>query len=155
MSAVVFTAESVENAEVMKNSINDLTYELNGAAIEVHRELGPGLLESSYEAAFAHELTLRRIPFVRQKPINIIYKGLQIECGYRIDILADDRVVVELKSVEAILPIHEAQLLTYLKLSGCRVGLLMNFNSLIMRDGIRRLVNQLSESSATSASSAV
>lgn len=139
----------------MKNSINDLTYKLNGAAIEVHRELGPGLLESSYEAAFAHELTLRNIPFVRQKPLKISYKGLQIECGYRIDILADERVVIELKSVEALLPIHEAQLLTYLKLSGCPVGLLMNFNTVVMRDGIRRLVNHLPETSAPSASSAV
>jgi GxxExxY protein len=155
MSKLVFTAEDAENAEVMNLPLNELTYELNGAAIEVHRELGPGLLESSYEAAYAHELTLRGIPFVRQKPVAIIYKGIEIECGYRLDILADERVVVELKSVETILPIHEAQLLTYLKLSGLCVGLLMNFNTRVMKDGIRRFVNRLDDLSANSAISAV
>jgi GxxExxY protein len=96
--------------------INDLTFELNGAAIEVHRELGPGLLESVYEAAFCQELAARGIPFVRQQPMPVSYKGTPIDCGFRLDVLADARVIVELKAVEKILPIHEAQLLTYLKL---------------------------------------
>lgn len=135
--------------------INDLTYELNEAAIEVHRDLGPGLLESAYEAAFCHELTLRKIPHVCQKKMPIFYKGVEIDCGYRIDVLADERVVVELKAVERILPIHEAQLLTYLKLSGLSLGLLINFNVTVLKDGIRRLANNLPDSSVSSATSAV
>jgi GxxExxY protein len=136
-------------------SINDLTYELNGAAIDVHRELGAGLLESAYEAAYCHELVTRKIPFVRQVAMPVIYKGSPIDCGYRIDILADERVVVELKSVEKLLPIHEAQVLTYLKLSKLQLGLLINFNVLVLKDGIRRLANQLPDFSASSALSAV
>ena len=134
--------------------LNDLTYALNGAAIEVHRDLGPGLLESAYEAAFCHELTLRNIPHLRQKTMCVFYKGVEIDCGYRIDVLADERVVVELKAVEKILPLHEAQLLTYLKLSRLSLGLLINFNVSMLKDGIRRLVNNLPDSSVLSASSA-
>jgi GxxExxY protein len=133
------------------NKINDLTYTLNGAAIEVHRELGPGLLESAYEAAFCYELTLRKIPFVRQKAMAVMYKGIEIDCGYRIDVLADDRVIVELKAVDKLLPIHEAQLLTYLKLSNLSLGLLINFNVQVLKNGIRRLANNLEDSSAPSA----
>jgi GxxExxY protein len=135
--------------------IDELTYDLNGAAIEVHRALGPGLLESAYEAAFCYELTSRKIPFVRQKDVPVVYKGIKIDCGYRIDVLADDRVIVELKAVEKLLPVHEAQLLTYLKLSHLSLGLLINFNVPVLKDGIRRLVNNLEDSSALSASSAV
>lgn len=137
-------------------TINDLSYELNGAAIEVHRGLGPGLLESAYEAAFCHELSLRSIRFARQKNMPVVYKGFAIDCGYRMDVLAEERIIVELKAVEKILPIHEAQLLTYLKLSGLHLGLLINFNTPVLKDGIRRLVNHLDEpGSANSAPSAV
>ncbi len=137
-------------------SINDLTYELNGAAMEVHRELGPGLLESSYEAAFCRELALRGIPFVRQQTIPVIYKGELIDCGFRLDVIVDNRVIVELKAVERILPIHEAQILTYLKLSKLSLGLLINFNVRVLKDGIRRIANNLPESlSASSLTSAV
>ena len=139
----------------MKN-INDLTHQVIGAAIEVHRELGPGLLESAYEAALCHELALRSVPFVRQQPMPVTYKGILIDCGYRLDVLVEERVIVELKAVERILPIHEAQLLTYLKLSRLQLGLLINFNVTLLKDGIQRLANNLSAStSALSADFAV
>jgi GxxExxY protein len=123
----------------MDPEINELTVKVIGAAIEVHRELGPGLLESAYEAALTYELTLRNIRFEAQKAQPIRYKGLLIETGYRIDILVDGKVVLELQAVEAILPIHEAQLITYLKLSQCRIGLLINFNVSLLKQGIKRL----------------
>lgn len=110
------------------------------AAIEVHRALGPGLLESVYEECLCRELELRGIPFVRQVPIPVEYKGVRSECGYRIDLLVKDEVVVEIKAVEAIHPVHEAQLLTYMKLSGKRVGLLINFCVPVLKDGIVRRV---------------
>ena len=134
--------------------INDLSHELIGAAIEVHRELGPGLLESAYEGAYSHELTLRQIPHVRQKVMPISYKGVIIDAGYRIDILAEERVVVELKAVEKLLPIHSAQLMTYLRLGKYSLGLLMNFNVLKLVDGIERISNNAPNLSAPSASSA-
>ena len=118
-----------------------LTERIIGGAIEVHRELGPGLLESAYEAALAHELALREIRFERQKEMPVRYKGFLIEVGYRLDLLVEDRVVVELKAVTEMHPIYEAQLITYLKLSGRRVGLLINFNVPRLKDGlIRRIV---------------
>jgi len=120
--------------------INQLTRQIIGAAIEVHRELGPGLLESAYEECLCHELRLRGLAFERQVPLPLVYKGVKLDCGYRIDVLIEKRVVVEVKSVECILPIHEAQLLTYLKLGGWRVGLLINFNVPLLKDGIRRLI---------------
>jgi GxxExxY protein len=110
------------------------------AAIEVHRALGPGLLESVYEECLCRELELRGIPFARQVPIPVEYKGVSSECGYRVDILVQDEVVVEIKAVEAIHPVHEAQLLTYMKLSGKRVGLLLNFCVPVLKDGIVRRV---------------
>lgn len=134
--------------------INDLSHELIGAAIEVHRELGPGLLESAYEGAYSHELTLRQIPHVRQKVMPISYKGVIVDAGYRIDILAEERVVVELKAVEKLLPIHSAQLMTYLRLGKYSLGLLMNFNVLKLIDGIERVSNSAPNLSAPSASSA-
>jgi GxxExxY protein len=121
--------------------INDLSHELIGAAIEVHRELGPGLLESAYEGAYSHELNLRSIPHVRQKLMPVHYKGVMIETGYRIDILAEDRIVVELKAVEKLVPIYSAQLMTYLRLGKYPLGLLMNFNVLRLVDGIERISN--------------
>ena len=134
--------------------INDPSHELVGAAIEVHRELGPGLLESAYEGAYSHELNLRQIPHVRQSQMPVTYKGILIDAGYRIDILVEDRVVVELKAVEKLMPIHSAQLMTYLRLGKYRLGLLMNFNVLKLVDGIERISNNAPNLSAPSASSA-
>jgi GxxExxY protein len=111
-----------------------------GCAIEVHRNLGPGLLESTYEQCLAYELNILKIPFKLQHPLPVEYKGVKLDCGYRIDMLIDDRVIVELKSVDNILPIHQAQLLTYMKLSGVAIGLLMNFNVKYMKTGIKRMV---------------
>lgn len=117
-----------------------LTAEIIGAAIEVHKTLGPGLLESTYQTCLARELSARNIPFEREKPLQVTYKGELMECGYRIDFLIRDRVVVELKSVDKLLPIHEAQLMTYVKLAGCKIGLLINFNVLKLVDGVVRRV---------------
>ena len=122
-----------------------LTHEIIGAAIEVHRTLGPGLLESAYEECLARELTLRRIPFERQKPLPLVYKDVKLDCGYRIDLLVGSRVVVELKAVEALAPVHDAVVLTYLRLSDCRIGLLINFHTAVLKDGIRRLANNYQE----------
>ncbi len=119
----------------------ELTGQILGAAIEVHKQLGPGLLESTYQACLCHELELRGISFECQKPLPLEYKGIRLECGYRIDLLVADLVIVEIKSVEALAPIHEAQLLTYLKLTGVKVGFLINFNVVVLKDGIRRLVH--------------
>jgi len=111
-----------------------------GAAIEVHRTLGPGLLESAYEECLCHELHLRGLTFERQVDLPVLYKGLQLDCGYKMDLVVEREVVLELKCVEKILPVHEAQLLTYLKLSGKRVGLLINFNVPLLTQGIIRRV---------------
>jgi len=119
---------------------NSLTREVIGAAIEVHKLLGPGLLESAYEECLARELVLRNIRFERQKPAPVVYKDVKLQCGYRMDFLIDGRVVLELKAVEALAPVHEAIVLTYLRLSGCRLGLLINFNVPILKDGIRRFI---------------
>ena len=135
-------------------SNSDLSHELIGAAIEVHRELGPGLLESAYEGAYSHELTLRRIPHARQKLLPVHYKGVSIEAGYRLDILAEDRVVVGLKALEKFLSIHSAQLLTYLRLGKYPLGLLMNFHVLKLVDGVERVSNNAPNLSAPSAVSA-
>jgi GxxExxY protein len=119
----------------------ELTELIIGAAIEVHRELGPGLLESAYEAALAHELALRGVRFARQKEMPVRYKGFLIEVGYRLDLLVEDHVIVELKAVTEMHPIYEAQLITYLRLSNIRVGLLINFNVPRLKEGIiRRIV---------------
>ncbi len=125
--------------------INEITHAVIGAAMEVHRSLGPGLLESSYEVCLCRELDLRGIPFERQRPLPVSYKGVQLEAGYRLDVLVAKQVVVELKAVESLLPIHEAQLLTYLKLGGWSVGLLINFNVEVLKDGVRRRVLNLRE----------
>jgi GxxExxY protein len=118
-----------------------LTGEIIGAAIEVHRQLGPGLLESTYGACLCRELEMRNISFECQKPLPLEYKGVRLDCGYRLDLLVAGLVVVEIKSVEALAPIHEAQLLTYLKLTGVKIGLLINFNVVVLKSGIRRLVH--------------
>ena len=121
--------------------INDLTGIVIGAAIEVHQALGPGLLESAYEECLCHELKLGGIQFERQVDLPVEYKGTKLDCAYRMDIVADDQLIVELKSCESLKPIHQAQLLTYLKLTGIKVGLLINFNVPILKQGIKRLVN--------------
>jgi GxxExxY protein len=121
------------------NDINELTGEIIGAAIEVHKILGPGLLESAYEECLCHELSLRETAVERQKKLPIDYKGKILECGYRMDLVVADIVVVEIKACDSLLPIHEAQLLTYLKLTGIKIGLLINFNVAMLKDGIKRL----------------
>lgn len=118
-----------------------LTREIIGAAIEVHRALGAGLLESAYQTCLERELHLRGLKFESQKPVPLQYKGIKIDNGYRLDLVVEDKVVVELKSVQKIEPIHEAQVLTYLKLTGIKVGLLINFNVLLLKDGLKRLAN--------------
>jgi GxxExxY protein len=124
-----------------RGRLNGITEKIIGAAIQVHRVLGPGLLESAYEACLAFELGRRGLKVERQKPLPLIYERVQLECGYRIDLLVEGSVVVEIKSVEALAPIHEAQVMSYLKLSGCKVALLINFNVRMLKDGIRRFVN--------------
>jgi GxxExxY protein len=117
-----------------------LTREIIGAAIAVHRELGPGLLESVYEECLCCELSIRGIPFERQKPIPVVYRGNKLDCGYRADVVVMNRVVVELKAIAALAPVHEAVMLTYLRLSGCHLGLIINFYSATLKDGVRRFV---------------
>lgn len=119
---------------------NSLTHAIIGAAIEVHKQLGPGLLESAYEECLAHEFTSRGLSFERQKPMPVVYKDHKLECGYRLDFLVESKVVVELKSLETLAPIHDAIVLTYLRLSGCKIGLLINFHHKVLKTGIRRLV---------------
>ena len=119
-----------------------ITETVIGAAIEVHRELGPGLLESAYQACLEYELGQRHVKFSRQVPLPVTYRNVKVHCGYRLDFLVEDRVIVEVKSVEQLAPIHAAQLITYLKLMRCPVGLLLNFNVTAMHRGIRRLENR-------------
>ena len=118
----------------------DLTEKVIGCAIEVHRRTGPGLLESVYERCLAIELTGANIPYDTQKEIPVQYKGVLLDCGYRADMVVEDRLVIELKAVDKILPLHEAQLLTYMKLAGMSLGLLINFNVKLLKDGIKRMV---------------
>lgn len=119
---------------------DDLSKQVIGCALEVHRNLGPGLLESTYEHCLAHELTLAGLPFRLQHALPVKYKGILLDCGYRVDVLVEDQLIVELKSVEKVVPIHEAQLLTYMKLAQIRIGLLINFNVGLLKDGIKRMV---------------
>ncbi len=128
-----------ESAEI--KDLNEISGKVIGAAIEVHRHLGPGLLESAYEACLSHELRLRGLVVEKQVPIPVFYKGVKIDCAYRLDFLIAKKVIVELKAVEKILPIHEAQTLTYLKLCKLRLGLIINFNVPILKNGIKRLLN--------------
>jgi len=123
-----------------KIEFDDLSRAVIGCAIEVHRELGPGLLESAYEQCLAHELKLKGIPFELQKVMPVEYKGVSIDCGYRLDLLVDGKIIVELKAVAALEPIHEAQILTYLKLAKVKTGLLINFNVPLLKEGIKRFV---------------
>ena len=117
-----------------------LTHKIIGAAIEVHRTLGPGLWESAYEECLSRDLALRGIPFERQKPLPLVYKNVKLDCGYRADFVVDGRVIVELNTVDALAPIHHAIVLTYLRLSGCKIGLLINFYTAVLKEGIKRFV---------------
>lgn len=121
--------------------INRITEAIIGCAIEVHREIGPGLLESAYEECLCHELNRLGLMFKRQVPLPIVYKGVNLDCGYKMDIVVEDLIILEIKAVERIIPVHEAQLLSYLKLYDKRIGLLLNFHVPRLRDGIRRIVN--------------
>ena len=125
--------------------INEITESIIGAAIEVHRAVGPGLLESAYTQCLCYELTLRRLPFNLELPLPIVYKGLKLDCGYRLDLVVANAVVVKVKAVESLIPVHTAQLLTYLRLGAWKAGLLINFNVPLLRDGIVRRVLQLNE----------
>jgi len=125
----------------MNHGDAEVTEKIIGAAIEVHRHLGPGLLESVYEAALAFELGRLGLSVERQQPVRVVYKGLSFEEGYRLDLLVDGSVIVELKCVDALLPIHEAQVLSYLKLTGLKVALLINFKVPVLKQGIKRLSN--------------
>jgi GxxExxY protein len=127
--------------------LNEITGTIIGAAIEVHRALGPGLLESAYEACLAHEIAEQGLSVESQKPLPLIYKSIRLDCGYRLDLLVENTVIVEIKSVDTLLPIHTAQLLSYLKLADLQVGLLINFNVEILKNGVRRIVNHYAENS--------
>ena len=131
------TTEGTELTE--KEETNSLTGKIIGAAIQVHRSLGPGLFESAYEACLVYELKLRKLKIESQKSMPVFYKDVMLDCGYRADLVVEEHVIVEIKSVSGIAPIHEAQLLSYLKLSDCKIGLLINFNVKILKDGIRRM----------------
>jgi GxxExxY protein len=129
----------------MMTDINKLSSRIIAAAIEVHKALGPGLLESAYEECICHELSLGGLSLERQKPSAVQYKEIDLDCGYRLDVVVENVIILELKSCDKIEPIHKAQLLTYLRLSGLKLGLLLNFNVPLMRDGIVRIVNELQE----------
>ena len=121
-------------------SFDPISRKVIGLAIEVHRALGPGLLESAYEECLCHELSQNNLVYRRQVPVPVIYKGLKLDCGYRLDVVADQSLIIEIKAVERLLPIHDAQIMTYLKLTGIHAGLLLNFHSVVLRDGIKRIV---------------
>ena len=130
-------------------SFREITEQVIGACIEIHRHLGPGLLESAYEECLCHELSVLGIHFERQKPLPVKYKTVNLACGYRLDLVIEHKIILELKTVESLLAIHEAQLLTYLKLSGLTLGLLINFNVPVLKNGIKRIANNFIDSSAS------
>jgi GxxExxY protein len=119
---------------------NELSERVIGLAIEVHRHLGPGLLESAYEECLCYELRMAGLPFERQRQLPVRYKEIRLDVAYRIDLIIDRRLIIEIKTVDRLLPVHEAQLITYLRLSGIRVGLLMNFNCAVLKDGLQRIM---------------
>jgi len=126
-------------------SLNTITQAIIGAAIEVHRALGPGLLESAYKACLAYEMGILGLKVEIQKPLPLIYKQVKLDCGYRLDLFIEEKVIVEIKAVDHVMPIHLAQVLSYLKLSGCKVGLLINFNEKLLKHGLHRIVNEFPE----------
>jgi len=130
-------------------NINEVTEQIIGAAIDVHRALGPGLLESAYEACLAFELVSKGLTVEQQKALPVVYRDVKLDCGYRLDMVVEGTVVIELKAVEQLLPVHKAQLLSYLKLAGMKAGLLINFHVKMLKDGIVRLVNNFPDSQRT------
>lgn len=130
-------------------SFTDITGKVIGACMGIHRHLGPGLLESAYEECLCYGLSAAGIRFERQKPLPVRYKSVNLDCGYRRDLVVEEKIILELKTVEHLLPIHEAQLLTYLKLSGLTLGLLINFNVPVLKNGIKRIANNFIDSSAS------
>jgi len=137
-----------------KERLDLITRRIIGAAIEVHKAVGPGLLESAYQACLAFELRERNLKVDEQVPLPLLYKEVKLDCGYRIDLIVEDAVIVEIKAVEHLAPIHEAQLLSYLRLTHKTVGLLINFHSRVLKEGLKRIVNEFPDS-ASSAFSAV
>lgn len=129
------------NGVTEKQRIEALTDQILGAAIEVHKALGPGLLESAYLSCLLHELSVRGMRCRSEVAVPVLYKEVRLDCGYRLDLLVEEEVVVELKAVESLLPTHSAQVITYLRLTGKAVGLLLNFNVILLKDGIKRLIN--------------
>jgi GxxExxY protein len=127
--------------EGAEENLSELTERVIGACIEIHRSLGPGLLESAYEECLCYELARYGLSFSRQQPLPVVYKGVRLDCGYKMDIVVEDKLILELKTVEKLLPIHEAQLLTYLKLTGLSLGLLLNFNVPVLKYGVKRIAN--------------
>jgi len=128
------------NLNDLPEEVNKITEAIVDSAYKVHSTLGPGLLENVYETCLAHELSVRGLQFEKQKQVTILYDNIHLDVGFRLDLLVENQVVVELKSVERLVPLHEAQVLTYLKLTQCKVGLLLNFNVALMKDGIKRMV---------------
>lgn len=143
------TTLNIHRGDAEARRFDELTDQVIGACIEVHRALGSGLLESAYEECLCHELSLRKLAFERQVPLPVTYKAVKLDCGYRLDIVVEQQLVLELKTVEALLPIHQAQLLTYLKLSGMTYGLLVNFHVPVLKDGLKRIVNEFPDFSAS------
>jgi GxxExxY protein len=136
------TEPAAESEKEARDRSNGISQKVIGAAIEVHRSLGPGLMESTYQRCLAHEFRIRNLSFARELPVPIVYKGLELEDHYRLDFLVEDRVIVEVKTLTAVLPVHEAQVLTYLRLMNRWLGLLINFHSTVLVNGVHRLVNQ-------------
>ena len=129
-----------KDTEAQRENLNELSHRVIGLCMEVHRELGPGLLESAYEEALAYEFTHAALTFARQREMPLLYKGVKLDCGYRLDFIVEGLLIIELKTVHELLPIHHAQLLTYLKLERSSLGLLINFNVPVLKDGVRRVV---------------
>jgi GxxExxY protein len=132
-----------------KDKLDSITRRIIGGAIDVHRKLGPGLLESAYESCLAYELQQIGMRIERQKPLPVIYKEVRLDCGYRMDLVVEDEIVVEVKAVERLMPIHEAQLLSYLRIRGKRAGLLINFHVRLLKNGIKRIVNDFPDSACS------
>jgi GxxExxY protein len=150
----MLTAEDTESTEAGWEGVNRISGAVIGCAIEVHRFLGPGLLESAYESCLAHELISKGHRVERQRPVPVAYRGTRLDCGYRMDLVVDELLVVEIKAVDRLVALHSAQLLSYLKLSGLPLGLLINFNVVLLKQGVRRL-KPLKSVSVSSASSVV
>jgi|SRR5581483_2807978 len=134
-----------------KDRLDQISRRIIGAAIDVHKIVGPGLLESAYQACLAFELRERGFRVEEQIPLPVVYKGVHLDCGYRMDLIVEDAIVVEIKAVEQLAPIHEAQLLSYLRLSNRKVGLLLNFHSRLLIDGLKRIVNEFPDSALSAA----